>query len=185
MKAGHAIVFFGIVISVIGTFFFASVINGFSAVTGNAEGSDFASVTGNVVASEGFIDSFQAAVSSVLFGLVSIAAIVVVARIGSGAAAEAFEGRKPAIQSSLERAEEALGQGDHRAAFSLYSSIRQQYASLGNEEKLGHYDRIISLHKGLERQSMVAEANQLTDKYVKGTITEAEFERLRYLVLSQ
>src|SRR3989338_2974365 len=101
MKSGHAIVLAGIVISVIGTFFFAIVVKGFSEAAGSAGEGDFASVTGNVVASAGMIDGFQAAVSSVLFGLVSIAALVVVARIGSSSVAEAFEARKPAIQSSL------------------------------------------------------------------------------------
>ncbi len=174
MKARHAIILTAILVAVIGTFIATNRISG-----------NYASITGNVVASQQKVTGLQNAVSSVLFGLVSIAAIVAVAKIGQNSAAEMRESRVPSIKDTLRKAEAAIGEGNHTAAYALYNAIRDQYMQLKDEEKTRHRQRIIQIHKALSQQAALTEAHYLTDKYVKGTITHEEFERMKHLVISQ
>ena len=186
MKPAHLIILMAITASVIGTFFVANTVTGLTVSKLAVSNSGFGSVTGNAVASSpAQLKGMQAAASSGLFGLLSLAALVVVARIGANTLKEAEESSSPNIQTAIEKAESKARQGSYPAAATLYKSIKQQYAQLDPLERLEYYARIIDLHRQLAKQAVVAEANYLTDKYVGGTITEQEFERLRRLIVSQ
>ena len=174
MNRAHMIILTAIVASVIGTFLVANTVTGFSV--------GFNAITGHAV---GTPQGVQAAASSVLFGLLSLAALVVVARIGANTLKEAEESSSPNIQTAIEKAESTAKQGSYPAAATLYKSIKQQYAQLDPLERLQYYARIIDIHRQLAKQAVIAEANYLTDKYVAGTITGQEFERLRELLTNQ
>lgn len=188
MKAGHVIILTAVLVSVIGTFFAANTISGFAVAKRGFEKADFAAVTGKIVDSGDSreeVKGLQAAMSALLFGLVSIAALVIVARVGQNTYTEIQQGSTPKITDAVKKAEDAIQAGEHADAFALYGIIKQQYGQLRQEEKAEHYKRIINLHSKLSRQAAILEAQQLTDKYVKGTITQEEFERLKHLVISQ
>ena len=175
MNRSHAIILTAVIASVIGTFFVANTVTGFSV--------GFNAITGHAVGSP--LNSVQAATGSVLFGLLSLAALVVVARIGANRLKEQDGASSPSIKASLEKAERAIQQGNHAAAYPIYNSLKQQYSRLESIEKLNYYARIIEVHRQLSKQAVIAEANSLTDKYVNGKITEQEFERLRQLITNQ
>lgn len=175
MKPAHLVILTAIVASVIGTFFVTNTVTGFGAITGSA-------VASSSVQPEGV----QAAVSSVLFALISLAALVVVARVGANTVREiSQDSSSPSIKTAIESADSAIQQGKYPAAYSLYNNIKQQYANLESVEKLEYYARIIDVHRQLAKQATIAEANRLTDKYVNGTITDQEFEKLRQLLINQ
>ena len=175
MNRSHVIILAAVVASVIGTFFVANTVTGFSV--------GFNAITGHAVGSP--LNGVQAATGSVLFGLLSLAALVIVARIGANSITEKDEDSGPDIKVSIEKAERAIQQGNHAAAYPIYNSLKQQYSGLESIEKLNYYARIIEIHRQLSRQATIAEANRLTDKYVNGNITEQEFEKLRELVTNQ
>ncbi len=205
MKAGHVIILTAIIFSVIGTFFAANTISGFAVAKKNFTKAEFAAVTGKVTAPVATgakqVEGLQAAMSALLFGLVSIAALVIVARVGQNTYTEIREksaqigqspiahsakgGIAPKITDAVKKAEDAIQAGNHADAFALYSIIKQQYGQLKQEEKAEHYKRIVNLHSQLSRQSAILEAQGLTDKYVKDTITQEEFERLKQLIIAQ
>ena len=188
MKAAHMLIITAILASVIGTFFAANTISGFAVAKNSLANADFAAVTGKIVDSGDsgeHVNGLQAAMSALLFGLVSIAALVVVARIGQNTYAEIKQNSTPRITDALKKAEDAIQTGNHSGGFALYSIIRQQYGQLRQEEKAEHYKRIVNLHSQLSRQAAIMEAQRLTEKYVNGTISEEEFERLKQLVVSQ
>ena len=195
MKAGHVIILTAILVSVIGTFFAANTISGFTVAKKSFTRAEFAAVTGKVTATGTpdvkHVEGLQAAMSALLFGLVSITAIVIVARIGQNTYTEIKEksaakgGIAPKISDAVKKAEDAVLAGKHADAFALYSIIKQQYGQLKQEEKAEHFNRIANLHSQLSRQSAILEAQGLTDKYVKGTITQEEFERLKQLIIAQ
>ena len=175
MNRSQMIILAAVVASVIGTFFVANTVTGISA--------GFNAITGHAIGPP--LNGVQAATGSILFGLLSLAALVVVARIGANGIEEQEETSSPSIKANLEKAEMAIQQGNHAAAYPLYNSLKQQYSGLGPVEKLNYYARIIEVHTQLSKQAVIAEANSLTDKYVNGSITEQEFERLRELVTNQ
>ena len=175
MNRSQVIIFAAVVASVIGTFFVANTVTGFSV--------GFNAITGQAVGSP--LNGIRAVTGSVLFGLLSLAALVVVARIGANNIKEQDEDNGPSIKVSIDRAERAIQQGNHAAAYPIYNSLKQQYSSLESLEKLNYYARIIEIHRQLSKQATIAEANRLTDKYVNGKITEQEFEKLRELVTNQ
>lgn len=189
MKAGHVIILTAVIVSVIGTFFAANTVSGFAVAKENFAKAEFASVTGKAIDFEVSgakqVEGLQAAMSALLFGLVSIAALVVVARIGQNTYTEIRQRSTQKITDAVKRAEDAMQAGKQADAFALYSIIKQQYGQLKQEEKAEHYKRIINLHGQLSRQMTILEAQCLTDKYVKGTITEEEFERLKQLIIAQ
>lgn len=189
MKAAHVLIITAILISVIGTFFATNTISGFATVKTNLAGADFAAVTGKIVDSgdQGAkqVEGLQAAMSALLFGLVSIAVLVIVARIGQNTYAEIKQNSTPKITDAVKKAEDAIQAGKHTDAFALYNIIRQQYSQLRQEEKTEHYSRIIGIHRQLSRQVAIMEAQRLTEKYVNGTMSEEEFERLKQLIVSQ
>ncbi|MBI2143184.1 hypothetical protein HYU20_02480 [Candidatus Woesearchaeota archaeon] len=211
MKAAHVLIITAILASVIGTFFAANTINGLAVAKNSLGKADFAAVTGKAVDAGDTgtkqAEGLQAAMSALLFALVSIAALVIVGRIGQNSYAEikqnsaqigrspiaqvgssrnsALGGIAPKITDALKKVEDAIQTGSHDDAFALYNIIRQQYGQLSNGEKAEHYRRIISIHRQLSRQAAIMEAQRLTDKYVKGTISEEEFERLKQLIVSQ
>ncbi len=189
MKAAHVLIITAILASVIGTFFAANTISGFAVAKNSLANADFAAVTGRAVDSgnEGasHVEGLQAAMSALLFGLVSVAALVVVARIGQNTYAEIKQNSTPRITDALKKAEDAIQTGSHSDGLALYNIIRQQYGQLSHDEKAENYSRIIGIHRQLSRQAAVMEAKQLTEKYVNGTISEQEFERLKQLIVSQ
>ncbi|MBI2176284.1 hypothetical protein HYU40_02950 [Candidatus Woesearchaeota archaeon] len=189
MKAGHVIILTAIIVSVIGTFFAANTISGFTVAKESFAKAEFASVTGKAIDSgvpgAKQVQGLQAAMSALLFGLVSIAALVIVARVGQNTYAEIQQRNIPKITDAVKKAEDAIQAGKPTDAYALYGIIKQQYSQLKQEEKAEHYKRIINLHRQLSRQAAILEAQGLTDKYVKGTITEGEFERLKQLIISQ
>lgn len=189
MKAGQVIILTAIIVSVIGTFFAANTISGFTVAKENFAQAEFASITGKAIDSEASgskqVEGLQAAMSALLFGLVSIAVLAIVARVGQNTYAEIQQRSAPKISDAVKKAEDAIQAGRHADAFALYSIIKQQYSQLRQEEKAEHYKRIINLHSQLSRQAAILEAQGLTDKYVKGTITEEEFERLKQLIIMQ
>lgn len=188
MRAGQVIILTAIIVSVIGTFFAANTISGFTVAKKGFEKANFAAVTGKAVDSETGskqVEGLQAAMSALLFGLVSIAALVIVARVGQNTYAEIRQRSAPKITDAVKKAEDAIQAGKQADAFALYGIIQQQYSQLRQEEKAEHYKRIINLHSQLSRQAAILEAQGLTDKYVKGTITEEEFERLKQLIIAQ
>jgi len=174
MKAGHTVIVVVIALAILGTFLATNTIRG-----------NYASITGNVVAAPQKITGLQTAVGSVLFGLVSIVTLVVLAKIGQNTVTEIRENRVPGIRDNVKKAEAAIEEGNHVAAYALYNTIRDQYAQLKNEEKIRHRQRIMRIHHALTTQAAVVEAHYLTDKYVKGTINQEEFERLKQIVISQ
>jgi len=175
MKRAHIIIITAIMASVIGTFFVTNVTTGLGAITGNAVAS------GSIQ-----LESAQAAVGAFLFALVSLAALVVVARVGANSIQElSQDSGTPTMNAIIEKAESAIQRENYPAAYSHYNSIRQQYAGLETIEKLQYYARIIEVHRQLAKQATIAEANRLTDKYVNGAITEQEFEKLKQLLTSQ
>lgn len=192
MKAGHVIILTAIIVSVVGTFFAANTISGFTVAKENFAKAEFASITGKAIDSEASeasgakqVEGLQAAMSALLFGLVSIAALVIVARVGQNTYAEVQPKSAPKLKDAVKKAEDAINAGKPADAFALYGIIQQQYSQLRQEEKAEHYKRIVNLHSQLSRQAAILEAQSLTDKYVKGTISEEEFERLKQLIISQ
>ena len=167
----------------------ANTISGFTVAKKNFTKAEFAAVTGKVTAPAAtgakHVEGLQAAMSALLFGLVSIAALVVVARVGQNTYIEMQQKSVPKITDAVKKAEGAVRAGKHADAFALYSIIKQQYGQLKQEEKAEHYKRIVNLHSQLSRQSAILEAQGLTDKYVKGTITQEEFEKLKQLIIAQ
>lgn len=184
LGVGHTIILTAVLVSVIGTFFAANAVTGFSVAREGIGKGDFADITGKATAETGQASSFQKAAGSILFGLLSIATLVVVARMGRNAFSEARQ-LAPDITSRISKAEEAAESGNHAAAYSLYAELRKQYSTLAQQEKAKHHSRIMKLHRELSQQAAIMEAQHLTDKYVNGTITEEEFERLRMLIASQ
>lgn len=189
MKAAHVLIITAILASVIVTFFAANTISGFAVAKSSLANADFAAITGKAVDAGDTgakqVEGLQAAMSALLFGLVSVAALVVVARIGQNTYAEMRRESTPRITDALKKAEDAIQTGSHDDGLALYSIIRQQYGQLSHDEKAEHYRRIISIHRQLSRQAAVMEAQRLTEKYVNGTISEEEFERLKQLIVSQ
>lgn len=184
--AAHAIILTAIIASVIGTFFASNAITGFTIAKEGVEKGDFAAVTGKAIDGEaGQANGFRAVSGSVLFGLLSIAALVVVARIGQNAITTARQNETAGISGPIKKAEEAIEAGNHAAAYALYSSIREQYSKLAEQERAKHYRKIMKIHQDLAQQAAIIEAQHLTDKYVNGTITQDEFERLKNLIASQ
>ncbi len=175
MKRAHIIITTAIMASVIGTFFVTNVATGLGAITGNA-----------VASGSLQLESAQAVVGAFLFALVSLAALVVVARVGANSVEEMSQGSgTPTMKAAIDKAEEAIQRENYPAAYSLYNSIKQQYQGLESFEKLQYYARIIEVHRQLAKQATITEANRLTDKYVSGAITAQEFEKLRQLLISQ
>lgn len=185
MKAAHVLIITAILISVIGTFFATSTISGFAVARKDFSKASFAEATATTASGAKHVEGLQAAMSALLFGLVSIAALVVVARIGQNTYAEIKQNSTPKITDAVKKAEDAIQAGKHADAFTLYNIIRQQYGQLKQDEKIEHYPRIISIHRQLSRQLAVAEAQRLTEKYVNGTMSEEEFERLEQLIMAQ
>lgn len=183
-KQGYVIIASAIMIALIGTFFVSNAVTGFATAKKGVEKSSFADITGKAIG-VGTTSGFRAAVSSVFFGLLSITALVVVARIGQNAITTIKESQGPSIKQEVEKAEKAVEEGNHPEAYALYTSIRQLYAQLEEKEKARHYQRIMQVHNALARQATAAEANYLTEKYVNGTIAEEEFERLKQIITTQ
>ncbi len=184
LGASHTIILTAVLVSVIGTFFAANAITGFSVAREGIGKGDFADITGKATAETGQAGSFQKAAGAIIFGLLSIATLVVVTRLGKNAVSEARQ-LSPGMAGRISRAEEATEAGNHTEAYSLYNELRAQYSMLAQQERAKHYSRIMKLHKELSMQAAIMEAQHLTDKYVSGTITEEEFERLRVLIASQ
>ncbi|HIG98853.1 TPA: hypothetical protein HA231_05530 [Candidatus Woesearchaeota archaeon] len=173
----HAIVAIVISIVIIGTFFAAKTLS-------KGKNGDFAAVTGEAVGTVNAAQPLHAAIGSVLFGLVAIAALITITRISTSQTMPKTE-EKTDIRQTVGMAEDALNAGNHSAAASIYNQIRGQYAQLSQGEKARHYPRIINVHAAIAKRAAISEAGLLTDKYVAGTITEEEFERLGQLVLNQ
>lgn len=189
MKVGasHIIIMSAILVSVMGTFFAANTITGLTTASDTLSKGDFATVTGKVVAETTAqqASGLGKAAGSILLGLASITALVVVARIGRNAMKEAMENAEPGIKDNVRKAEDAIKEGNYTEAHALYNAVREQYAKLQEQEKAQHHSRIMQLHSSLLRQATMAEAHYLTEKYVSNTITEEEFERLKQIVVSQ
>ncbi|MBI2141801.1 hypothetical protein HYU16_05270 [Candidatus Woesearchaeota archaeon] len=185
---GRIIIVTAIVLSLAGTFLVANTITGFTVAKESVTKGDFAAVAGKA-ADEGIspaqLDGLQKAAGSALLGLLSIAMLVVVARIGQGALAGMKESKTPGIKGTVEKAENAIKEGNHPEAYALYSSIKQIYAQMEEDEKAQYYSRIMHIHKALAQQAAMTEAHYLTEKYLNGTITESEFERLKHIIASQ
>lgn len=185
MKTAHLIILIAVLASVLGTFIVADTITGLTAAKNAFSGSGgFGTVTGNAISALNYARGAQTAISSALFGLISLAALVVVARIGANTVNDADE-NEPSMKTAIERAEKAAEKGSYPEAAALYNNIKLQYSQLDQLERLQYYPKIIGIHGQLAKQAKIAEASGLTDKYVTGTITEQEFERLRELLTSQ
>ena len=187
MGAAHVIIMSAILVSVMGTFFAANTITGLTTASDTLSKGDFAAVTGKMVAETALqqASGLGKAAGSILLGLASITALVVVARIGQNAMKNAVENAEPGIKDNVRKAEGAIKEGNYTEAHALYNAIREQYAKLQEQEKAQHHSRIIQLHSSLLRQATMAEAHYLTEKYVNNTITEEEFERLKQIVVNQ
>ena len=189
--AGRIIIVSAIIASLVGTFFVANTITGFTTASESLGKGNFAAITGKAVdsgtGSEGSeqLNGMQKAAGSALLGLLSIAVLVVVARIGQSALAGMKESKFPGIKGAVEKAENAVKEGNHAEAYALYNSIKELYARMEEEEKTQYYSRIMRIHRSLAQQAAMTEAHYLTEKYVNGTITELEFERLKQIITSQ
>lgn len=186
--SGRIIIAVAIILSVIGTFFAANTITGFSVAKEGIAKGNFAAVTGKAVdqgINQGQLNGLQKAVGSAMLGLLSITALVVVARVGQNALAGMNEGKAPGIKSAVEKAEKAVKEGNHPEAYALYNGIKQLYAQVEEEEKAQYYSRIMHIHRSLAQQAAMTEAHYLTEKYLNSTITESEFERLKQIIASQ
>lgn len=190
-RTGYTIILIAIVASIIGTFFLSNTITGFATAREGVSKGDFASVTGKAIGElsqpqqQLQLKSLKTVASSLVFGLLSVAVLIVVARMGKNAITNAMESRTPAIQDTVKKAESAVGEGKYENAYALYNTVRELYAKLEEWQKQQHYARVMQLHSKLARQAATAEAHYLTEKYVNGTITEEEFERLKQIIASQ
>lgn len=186
--SGRIIIAAAVILALAGTFFVANTVTGFAvAKEGFAKG-NFASVTGRAVNEETSpeqLNGLQKAAGSALLGLLSITALVVVARIGQNTMAGMREGKTPGIKGAVEKAENAVKEGNHPEAYALYGSIKELYTQLEEGEKAQYFSRIMHIHRSLAQQAAMTEAHYLTEKYVNGTITETEFERLKQIIASQ
>ena len=186
--AGRAIIITAIVLSLAGTFLAANTITGFTVAKESVAKGNFAEVTGKAVdpgINPGQLNGLQKAAGSALLGLLSIAVLVVVARVGQNALAGVKEGKAPGIKGSVEKAENAVKEGNHTEAYALYNSIKQLYAQMEEGERAQYYSRIMRIHRSLAQQAAMTEAHYLTEKYLNSTITESEFERLKQIIASQ
>ncbi len=186
--SGRMIIGVAIILAVVGTFFAANTITGFSVAKESVAKGDFATVTGKAV-DNGInpeqLNGLQKAAGSALLGLLSIAVLVVVARVGQNALEGMKEGRTHGIKGVVEKAENAVKEGNHPEAYALYNSMKQLYAQMEEGEKAQYYSRIMRIHRSLAQQAAMTEAHYLTEKYMNGTITESEFERLKQIIASQ
>jgi hypothetical protein len=173
-KTAQAIVFSVVMLAILSTFIIANRFTG-----------SYATITGNSAVAVQKATGLENVVGLSLFALVCVAALVMFTRIGQTQIQQVREVKLNDINGTVKKAEVALREGNHVAAYSLYNTIRDQYAKLKDEEKIWHHDRIMGIHKELSRQTTLAEANYLTQKYVNNTITQAEFERLRQLIINQ
>ncbi len=186
--SGRMIVAAAIILALTGTFFLANTITGFTVAKESVAKGDFATVTGKAVDQEinpGQLNGLQKAAGSALLGLLSIAVLVVVARVGQNALAGVKEGRAHGIKGAVEKAENAVKEGNHPEAYALYDSIKQLYAQMEEGERAQYYSRIMHIHRSLAQQAAMTEAHHLTEKYLNSTITESEFERLKQIIASQ
>ncbi len=183
---GYAVIAGAVLLSIIGTFFASNAITGFSVAKDGVSKGDFASLTGKAVsdASASQTSSLQTVVGAVLFAMAALSALVVVARIGRTTVGQASE-TNPGIKGRIQVAEKAIASGNHREAYVHYNALREQYAKLNESEKATHYPKLAGIHRKLTQKSNINEAQYLTDKYVNGTITEEEFQRLKQLIVSQ
>lgn len=186
--AGRIIIITAIVLALAGTFFVANTITGFTVAKESVVKGNFAAVTGKAVdqgINSGQLNGLQKAAGSALLGLLSIAVLVVVARVGQNALAGMKEGKAPSIKGAVEKAENAVKEGNHTEAYALYNGIKQLYAQMEEGEKAQYYSRIMRIHRSLAQQAAMTEAHYLTEKYLNSTITESEFERLKQIIASQ
>ena len=186
--AGRVIIVTAIILSLIGTFFVANTITGFTTATESLGKGSFASVTGKAVDSgigSEQLNGLQKAAGSVLLGLLSMVTLVVVARIGQNTLAGIKESKAQSIKGAVEKAENAVKEGNHAEAYAFYNNMKELYAQLEENEKTQYYSRIMRIHRSLAQQAAMTEAHYLTEKYVNGTITEQEFERLKQIITSQ
>jgi hypothetical protein len=185
---GRIIIVAAIILSFVGTFFVANTITGFTTATASLGKGEFASITGKAVDSginSEQVNGLQKAAGSALLGLLSIAVLVVVARVGQNALAGIKESKASGIKGAVEKAENAVKEGNHAEAYTLYNNIKELYTQMEEEQKAQYYSRIMRIHTSLAQQATMTEAHYLTEKYLNGTITEQDFERLKQIITSQ
>lgn len=134
-------------------------------------------LSGAVVAVQGAAGGLKPWAGYALFGIVGLMAVGLTGRMSY----RRMAGSDP-MQGLLKKAESHLSADEYPQANSFYSMARHVFAQLEEEAKEKHYDRLVSVYQSLKRYSAVKEAQELTEKYDKGTITKEELGRLGDLV---
>ena len=134
-------------------------------------------LSGAVVAVQGAAEGLKSWAGYALFGIMGLVAVGLTGRIGY----RRLAGGDP-MPGLLKKAESHLSADEYPQAHSFYSMARRVFMELEEEAKVKHYDRLAMVYQSLKRYSAVKEAQELTEKYDKGTITEEELGRLGDLV---
>ncbi|MBI3051309.1 hypothetical protein HYY74_02525 [Candidatus Woesearchaeota archaeon] len=86
------------------------------------------------------------------------------------------------VKLKLDKAEKALEEKKHHHAFAHYRELKELYGRLGAGQKEKHNKRVMGVYSELLSHNRAKEASYLADRYLSGTISSGEMQRLRELI---
>ena len=139
-------------------------------------------ITGAAVSSVD-VDSVRALTLTAIYALLGIIVLAVVARVGYTTIGQLGDPVEKEVKSSIAHAENMIRKEKHDHAYEPYKRARETYIKLSPEKRVKYYDKLMETYSALEHHTKTKEAHQLADKYVAGTITKEEMDKLKELLV--
>ncbi|MFH1182186.1 MAG: hypothetical protein V1702_04465 [Candidatus Woesearchaeota archaeon] len=139
-------------------------------------------ITGAVISADVFKEAKSIALV-VFYGLLAVVVLGVVARTGYNAISGMSNTTERQMKNSMRSAEELIKAGRKEEAFAHYNDARALYSRVSPERQAKYYDQLIATYSVLQQHRKAKEAGRLADRYIAGSITREELERLRDLLV--
>ncbi|MBN2454098.1 fibronectin type III domain-containing protein [Candidatus Woesearchaeota archaeon] len=137
-------------------------------------------ITGAVVSVDA-VEGMKSVAIALIYALLGIAVMAVVVRATYTKVSSIGDPTERKLKREIGEAEKMLS-SDVQAAYQPYKNARALYSQLTASQQAKYYDRLVAAYLSLAQHSKAKEAHALADKYIAGTITKREIERLRELL---
>jgi hypothetical protein len=139
-------------------------------------------ITGAVISAD-LINEAKSIATMVFFGLLAIVILGVVVKTGYNAFTNISDPAEKQIKEAVRNAESLIKQGKNDDAMAHYNSARSLYSQIPPDKQAKYYDRLILAYNQLQQHQKAKEAGRLADRYIAGSITKDELEKLKDLLV--
>jgi hypothetical protein len=138
-------------------------------------------ITGAVISAD-FLKEAKSIAFVVFYGLLAVVVLGVVAMAGYNAISNRPSTPEKQMKSSMRSAEELIKADKKEEAFAHYNDARALYSRISPDRQAKYYDDLVATYSILQQHKNAKEAGRLADRYIGGSITKEELEKLKDLL---